>query len=80
MPQSTMKGNISGQAIKSARTALNISQGELIEILSNEHQINYNQTMLSRIEQGSRTVRDFELSAFAKALQRSPNQLLDWEE
>lgn len=79
MPQPIIKGNISGANIKKARENLNLLQSDLISKIKEDHDIKYSQTMLSRIENGTRMVSDIELQAFSKTLKLTPNELLDWK-
>lgn len=74
------KANICGERIKQAREALGLDQVDLAAALELEHHIRLTQSDISEIERGVRGVKDFELDAFAKVLNVSPQWLLRGED
>ena len=69
------KKNISGERIKNARKALNLSQENLAAKLQVEG-VNIERDSVSRIEIGTRFVADYELLALCKILHVTPEYLL----
>ena len=72
------KCNIIGETVREQREKLNISQEQLaarLQLLG----LDTNQKAISRIENGSRVVPDYEISYYAKALSVSILRLLNEE-
>lgn len=67
------RNNLSGDRIRESRVIKRISQSDLAERLQIEG-ITLERDSISRIENGSRFVADYELKAFAKVL----NVDLEW--
>ena len=72
------KSNISWQGIRRQRLALGLSQSELAARLQLQN-VMLDQKAVSRVEQGERFVADFELLAFARALNLPVSALLGEE-
>ena len=72
------KKNISGERIREARLKLRLSQSDLAARVQVEGVIMERDSM-SRIEIGSRFVRDYEIPVFARVLGVSPLWLLGIE-
>lgn len=70
------KSNISGGQIRRQRLALGLSQSELAARLQLQN-VMLDQKAVSRVEQGERFVADFELLAFARALNLTVAALLE---
>lgn len=68
--------NICGERIKSIRQSKKISQLDLAARIEVK-EVSLGQEDISRIENGSRAVSDYELLAFSKALKVSVIELLD---
>ena len=69
--------NIVGAKIRALRTDENIEQAELAKLLVKEGIKQADQKFISLIELGNRGVYDYEVAAFAKALNVSCSDLLD---
>lgn len=84
MPDSlTMQGmadNITGERIRRVRNQLKHRQDYLAFLLEQDHDLKISQSDISKIEQGKRYVKDFELNAIAYALNVSPSWLLRGDE
>ncbi len=72
--------NISGQRIKQARERMGWDQNELAAALQVDFQIKLDQSDISEIERQVRGVKDFELNAFSRLLEVSPEWLLRGDE
>jgi transcriptional regulator with XRE-family HTH domain len=72
--------NLCGKRIRYARARAEMSQTELCAALSVDHNIEITQNVVSKIENGIRTVNDIELVALAQALNVTPCFLLYGEE
>lgn len=70
------RNNLSGERIREARVIERISQSDLAAKLQVEGVI-LERDSISRIENGSRFVADYELKAFAKALNVNIEWLLE---
>lgn len=70
------KNNLSGERIRQARVIKKISQTDLAAKLQVEG-ITLERDSISRIENGSRFVADYELKAFAKVLNVKVEWLLE---
>ena len=79
MPNAIINYNIIGKRIKEARQKIKLDQHDLSAQLDVDYNITLSNKMISRIENGSRPVRDAELLAIAKILKISPNWLFAWE-
>jgi len=75
MPSPKITGNIIGHRVQKARKVANITQIELSTILGVDYKIELSPELISRIESGSRPVRDKELKAIADVLDVTPNDL-----
>lgn len=73
------KRNISGTTIKELRKAQNLSQQDLAARLQIAG-VSMECDSISRIENGSRFISDFELKAMAQILGTSVNHLVDFED
>jgi hypothetical protein len=73
------KRNISGTTIKELRKAQNLSQQDLAARLQIAG-VSMERDSISRIENGSRFISDFELKAMAQILGTSVNHLVDFED
>ena len=73
------KRNISGTTIKELRQAHNLSQQDLAARLQIAG-VSMERDSISRIENGSRFISDFELKAMAQILGTSVNHLVDFED
>ena len=69
--------NIVGTKIRTLRTDKNMEQAELAKLLVKEGIKQADQKFVSLIELGNRGVYDYEIIAFAKALNVSCSDLLD---
>ena len=70
--------NITGAKIEARRREIGMKQGELLAAVKSGG-VSLNSSGLSKIEGQLRTVNDYELKAFAKALNVSVDYLLDIE-
>ncbi len=73
------KRNISGDTIKKLRKARKLSQQDLAARLQVAG-ISIERDSISRIENGSRFISDFELKAMAQILETTVNYLVDFDE
>ena len=73
------KRNISGDTIKRLRKARKLSQQDLAARLQVAG-ISLERDSISRIENGSRFISDFELKAMAQILETTVNYLVDFDE
>lgn len=73
------KRNISGDTIKKLRKARKLSQQDLAARLQVAG-ISIERDSISRIENGSRFISDFELKAMAQILETTINYLVDFDE
>lgn len=73
------KRNISGDTIKKLRKAQKLSQQDLATRLQVAG-ISIERDSISRIENGSRFISDFELKAIAQILETTVNYLVDFDE
>lgn len=73
------KRNISGDTIKKLRKAQKLSQQDLAARLQVAG-ISIERDSISRIENGSRFISDFELKAIAQILETTVNYLVDFDE
>ncbi len=73
------KRNISGDTIKKLRKARKLSQQDLAARLQVAG-ICIERDSISRIENGSRFISDFELKAMAQILETTINYLVDFDE
>ncbi len=71
--------NISGERIRLQRQKLRLSQAELAAQMQTEG-VGIEQDALSRIENGSRMVQDYELKALAKKLGVTADWLINIDE
>ena len=74
-----VKRNISGDTIKKLRKARKLSQQDLAARLQVAG-ICIERDSISRIENGSRFISDFELKAMAQILETTINYLVDFDE
>lgn len=79
MPNAIINYNIIGKRISHARKQLKLDQYEFSASLEVDYGIKLSNKMISRIENGTRPVRDAELMAIAKILGKSPNWLFNWD-
>ncbi len=68
--------NVCGHRIKVARVEAKMNQLELATFLSTDYDLVIDQNGISRIERGERVVKDYEIIALAKALNKHPMWLL----
>ena len=68
--------NLCGLRIKLARVEIGMNQLELATALSVDCDLDMDQNSISRLEKGNRFVKDFELVALAKILNKNPIWLL----
>ncbi len=68
--------NLCGKRIKLARVEAEMNQLELATALQIDFNLDMNQNAISRIEQGDRFVKDFEIIAFAEVLNKHPMWIL----
>ena len=73
------KRNTSGDTIKKLRKAQKLSQQDLAARLQVAG-ISIERDSISRIENGSRFISDFELKAIAQILETTVNYLVDFDE
>lgn len=73
------KRNISGDTIKKLKKAQKLSQQDLAARLQVAG-ISIERDSISRIENGSRFISDFELKAIAQILETTVNYLVDFDE
>ena len=73
------KRNISGDTIKKLRKARKLSQQDLAARLQVAG-ISIERDSISRIENGSRFISDFELKAMSQILETTVNYLVDFDE
>lgn len=73
------KRNISGDTIKKLRKPQKLSQQDLAARLQVAG-ISIERDSISRIENGSRFISDFELKAIAQILETTVNYLVDFDE
>ncbi len=71
--------NISGSRIRDARAKLGLGQVDLAAALAVDYGIQLDQSDISEIERGVRSVKDYELDAIARVLDVSPLWLLRGE-
>ncbi|WP_414658087.1 helix-turn-helix domain-containing protein (plasmid) [Deinococcus sp. VB343] len=71
-----MPDNITGERIRKVRHQLRHDQADLVVILEEKCGLRLTQSDISKIEQGQRYVKDYELNALAEALNVSPTWLL----
>lgn len=71
-----MEANISGPRIKKERLRRQWDQADLAAILSEDYGLKLERSDISEIERQVRGVKDFELDAFAHALDIDPVLLL----
>jgi len=72
--------NLIGNRVKEARLSENppATQKDILARLENEGFI-FDETVISKIEKGTRGVNTIELFALAKVLKKTPNWLLDFD-
>lgn len=68
--------NICGRRIRVARVEANMNQLELATLLNMEYNLIVDQNSISLMERGDRFVKDYEIIALAKALNKHPMWLL----
>ena len=68
--------NLCGLRIKLARVEIGMNQLELATALNVDCDLDMDQNSISRLEKGNRFVKDFELIALAKILNKHPIWLL----
>jgi len=68
--------NLCGLRIKLARVEIGMNQLELATALNVDCDLDMDQNSVSRLEKGNRFVKDFELVALAKILNKHPIWLL----
>ncbi|WP_076003629.1 helix-turn-helix domain-containing protein [Dehalogenimonas formicexedens] len=75
------EGNLVGKRVREARLAAKppVTQEDLVARLQIQG-LDLNQTMISKIERGQRSVSDYELLALAKALKVKAAWLLEGDE
>jgi len=78
MPKKNTKKvtNLCGLRIKLARVEIGMNQLELATALNVDCGLDMDQNSVSRLEKNNRFVKDFELVALAKILNKSPMWLL----
>ena len=78
MPKKNTKKvtNLCGLRIKLARVEIGMNQLELATALNVDCDLDMDQNSISRLEKGNRFVKDFELLALAKILNKHPIWLL----
>lgn len=70
-----MKGNISGNRIKIARSRKKMKQIDLAIALE-DYKIHLNQTAIGKMERGERSIYDYEILALSEILEVSTDWLL----
>jgi len=68
--------NLCGKRIKVARVEKGMNQLELATALAEDYELRVDQNSISQIEKGDRFVKDFEITALAEVLDKSPLWLL----
>lgn len=70
------RSNMLGWRIRVARAEANMNQLELATLLNSEYHLVVDQNSISKMEKGDRFVKDYEIIALAKALNKHPMWLL----
>ena len=68
--------NLCGKRIKVARVEKGMNQLELATALAEDYDLRVDQNSISMIEKGDRFVKDYEITALAEVLEKSPLWLL----
>ena len=68
--------NLCGKRVKLARVEKGMNQLELATALVEEYDLRVDQNSISQLEKGARFVKDFEITALADVLDKSPLWLL----
>lgn len=67
--------NITGQRVAKLRRALDMTQSDLMEQLA-KHDVHIRRTDITKLEIGTRCVRDYEVSTLSRILKTTPQYLL----